>query len=251
MKKLNVFYMENELPEETNLPSDIYDIIGKEAYDYYHRKKALNIRTNYSHAETDYFAGARAWAKWIVRYDELCERFKSQDQEMFSIQQQYQQLKDKYDNILATEDGHLSATENVWQSGYAAGHEAGRERGTNELVQENERLKRWKMEAAELLTKINSYAHKHLEIKLGECAVEFVINRAKERDELKERCDKTEAALKELVRLKDKKDKEGNFIGYPTLKQGAWEDARKIIKEGESNTPAPVQGEKEVGDDSK
>lgn len=42
--------------------------------------------------------------------------------------QDYAELKDKYDNILATEDGHESQTENVWQSGYAAGHDAGYER---------------------------------------------------------------------------------------------------------------------------
>lgn len=35
----------------------------------------------------------------------------------------YTNLQTKYDNILATEDGHLSQTENVWQSGYAAGHD--------------------------------------------------------------------------------------------------------------------------------
>lgn len=40
----------------------------------------------------------------------------------------YDDLKAKYDAILATESGHESQTENVWQSGYAAGHEAGYER---------------------------------------------------------------------------------------------------------------------------
>jgi translation elongation factor EF-Ts len=59
-----------------------------------------------------------------------------------------------------------------------------------ELQQENAELRRWKMEAAELLTKIHSYAHKHLEIKLGESTVEFVIERAKERDEFKRQNDK-------------------------------------------------------------
>lgn len=56
----------------------------------------------------------------------------------------------------------------------------------HQVEKENEQLRGWKMEAAELLTKIHSYAHKHLEIKLGQCTVEFVIGRAKERDELKE-----------------------------------------------------------------
>lgn len=56
----------------------------------------------------------------------------------------------------------------------------------HQVEKENEQLRGWKMEAAELLTKIHSYAHKHLEIKLGQFTVEFVIGRAKERDELKE-----------------------------------------------------------------
>lgn len=68
----------------------------------------------------------------------------------------------------------------------------------DELGKENNMLRRWKMEATELLTKINSYAHKHLEIKLGQCAVDLVISMAKERDELKERCEKMEAALKAI-----------------------------------------------------
>lgn len=46
---------------------------------------------------------------------------------------EYTLLKQKYDNILATEDGHLNQTENVWQSGYAAGHDAGYEKGKNIL----------------------------------------------------------------------------------------------------------------------
>jgi hypothetical protein len=43
---------------------------------------------------------------------------------LLQLQQDYDFLKLKYDNILATESGHESKTENVWQSGYAAGHEA-------------------------------------------------------------------------------------------------------------------------------
>lgn len=47
-------------------------------------------------------------------------------------QDQYDELKAKYDAILATADGHSSQTENVWQSGYAAGHDVGYERGKRE-----------------------------------------------------------------------------------------------------------------------
>jgi DNA-binding transcriptional regulator YiaG len=72
----------------------------------------------------------------------------------------------------------------------------------DELEKGNNMLRRWKMEAVELLTKINSYAHKHLEIKLGQCAVDLVLSMAKQRDELKERCEKMEAALLSAQRLK-------------------------------------------------
>jgi hypothetical protein len=47
--------------------------------------------------------------------------------------QQYSELKIKYDNIVATEDGHESKTENVWQSGYATGHEAATEKHKKEF----------------------------------------------------------------------------------------------------------------------
>lgn len=69
----------------------------------------------------------------------------------------------------------------------------------DELAIENENLRRWKMEAAELLTKIHSYAHKHLEIKLGASTVEFVISMAKERDALKDKHDTLATVLQEFV----------------------------------------------------
>lgn len=62
----------------------------------------------------------------------------------------YDELNTKYDNILATESGHESKTENVWQSGFAAGHEAASERGKWEAqpgavwVKASERLPGWK-----------------------------------------------------------------------------------------------------------
>jgi hypothetical protein len=71
----------------------------------------------------------------------------------------------------------------------------------HQLQQENAELHRWKMEAAELLTKIHSYAHKHLEIKLGESTVEFVIERAKERDEFKLCNDRLKIALENVYRI--------------------------------------------------
>lgn len=71
----------------------------------------------------------------------------------------------------------------------------------HQAQQENAELKRWKMEAAELLTKIHSYAHKHLEIKLGESTVEFVIERAKERDKFKLGNDRLKIALENVYRI--------------------------------------------------
>src|SRR6266536_1594246 len=46
--------------------------------------------------------------------------------------------------------------------------------------QEIVQLKRWKMEAAELLTPINAYVHKHIEASLGQCSVKLVLERCKQ-----------------------------------------------------------------------
>jgi hypothetical protein len=57
---------------------------------------------------------------------ELAELFSTEyATKMQQLQQDYDAIKLKYDNILATESGHESQTENVWQSGYAAGHDEG------------------------------------------------------------------------------------------------------------------------------
>lgn len=53
-------------------------------------------------------------------------------------------------------------------------HEA--ERAQEEI----EQLKRWKMEAVELLTQIHSYVHKNMEVSLGQCNVKLVIDRCKQ-----------------------------------------------------------------------
>jgi hypothetical protein len=84
----------------------------------------------------------------------------------------------------------------------------------HEAQQENEQLRRWKMEAVELLTKINSYAHKHLEIKLGECAVEFVIAQAKERDELKQENEKMKAMAIGWRPLLEEVEREDRIYGH-------------------------------------
>jgi flagellar biosynthesis/type III secretory pathway protein FliH len=53
-----------------------------------------------------------------------------------TLKVRYDELKAKYEAILATADGHSSQTENVWQSGYAAGHDTGYERGKREAEQD-------------------------------------------------------------------------------------------------------------------
>jgi hypothetical protein len=105
----------------------------------------------------------------------------------------------------------------------------------DELVQENERLKRWKAEALTLLSQVDAYADKHAEIKLGQGKVEFTIARAKERDEFKWENDRLKIALENVYKIHS-----DQWTEYD----------RKVIKdlikkEGETNTPAPGEG-KEV-----
>jgi hypothetical protein len=69
---------------------------------------------------------------WRVNHEDL-EQFEWLDQSVSDLQSQYEELKEKYDNILATADGHSTQTENVWQSGYAWGHDAGYEKGKREV----------------------------------------------------------------------------------------------------------------------
>lgn len=68
-----------------------------------------------------------------------------------------------------------------------------------QAIKESTQLRQWKIEAVDLLTKINSYAHKHLEIKLGQSTVDFVIAMAKERDELKERAEKMAIEMESIL----------------------------------------------------
>jgi chromosome segregation ATPase len=49
-----------------------------------------------------------------------------------------------------------------------------------EAEQEIAQLKRWKIEAAELLAPINAYVHKHIEVSLGQCSVKLVLERCKQ-----------------------------------------------------------------------
>lgn len=49
----------------------------------------------------------------------------------------------------------------------------------HQAKQEIDQLKRWKMEAVELLTPIHAYVHKHIEAPLGCCNVKLVLDRCK------------------------------------------------------------------------
>lgn len=62
------------------------------------------------------------------------------------------------------------------------------------LAEENAQLKRWKMEAVELLTPINAYVHKHIEKSLGQSCVKLVL----------ERCEQYEAARSLLEKVLEK-----------------------------------------------
>lgn len=131
--------MENKLPEELQI-----EIANKAAAyaDQAHANDGDDIHIGY-------LDGATEWAQWKVRYDEL---------------------KERYDNILATEDGHESKTENVWQSGFATGHEAGYEKANHAVRNELQK--------------------------------QFIDNDVKwvaENQQLKERCEKMEAALIKIV----------------------------------------------------
>lgn len=64
----------------------------------------------------------------------------------------------------------------------------------DELVAEVEQLRRWKKEANMLLDPLYEYGRWHPDIKLGESITGFILTRAKERDTLKERCEKMEGA---------------------------------------------------------
>lgn len=50
----------------------------------------------------------------------------------------------------------------------------------HQVEQENAHLKRWKMEATELLTPIHAYVHKNMEVSLGQCNVKLVLDRCKQ-----------------------------------------------------------------------
>lgn len=139
----------------------------------------------------------------------------------------------------------------------------------DELVAENERLKRWKAEALTLLTLVDAYADKHPEIKLGQGKVEFTIARAKERDELKQGNERLKAKVNELMPMVEamvyysqihtvrgvrSAEMPTHEIAWKSAQRWLWDNckANKLgnytLKEGESNTPALGEG-REVGNE--
>jgi hypothetical protein len=49
----------------------------------------------------------------------------------------------------------------------------------HQVEQENTKLRRWKIEAVELVAPIHSYVHKHIGNSLGQCSVKLVLERCK------------------------------------------------------------------------
>lgn len=89
------------------------------------------------------------------------------------------ELQQKYDNILATESAFESKTENVWQSGFASGHDAAMEVMQKEIAE----LKRWKEEAKEVISPILDYGQsKEAGIQVGESVTKVVLERCKRFD---------------------------------------------------------------------
>lgn len=232
---------------ESKLPEEIRKEIRNESSFYANMEVQENpqLYVSWEQINRAYTNGANEWAPWKVKYDEL---------------------KEKYDNILATESGFESKTENVWQSGYAAGHDAGYEKWekervqrvhlekendlltakANELVAENERLK------ADFRKAIDDFrgasvivldAKEQVEKERDNLQAVYtaLFNTAQtsavKHQQLKERCEKMEAENERI-----KIALENVYL----IHSDQWtEYDRKVIKdlikkEGESNTRAPV-----------
>lgn len=141
-----------------------------------------------------------------VEYKKLNE---AQIKEKFELSEAFTTLKIKYDAILATEDGHSSQTENVWQSGYAAGHDA----ATAKHKSEFERIQKSAIH----------YANRKDEVE-------------KERDALRARNERMERALKAAKdALLVSEDNGDDF----TSAFNKFTSAYKLIDEALSGEPEP------------
>lgn len=76
------------MEENTKLPVEAKQKIWFEAEKYTEGKvKAIN--EEHFNVYNAYIEGATAYAHWKLKYDELCERYKSLDQAMFAMQQEH------------------------------------------------------------------------------------------------------------------------------------------------------------------
>jgi hypothetical protein len=110
----------------------------------------------------------------------------------------------------------------------------------DELKKEADDLQRWKREACLVIDPIIEYGQRHPDAKLGHSIVTFVIDRCKDYDRLKERCEKMEAALKEIAMQKTCEETENDpdgIVGSDGKKMGdievgydcCIEEARKAL----------------------
>ncbi len=121
------------------LPAAVQKQIDQEAEQYaslQHTDKGKHFghyqSQRWDDAKEDWEAGATSYATKLLTAEEKIKVLEYDNTRLKGELEGYkaacEELKEKYDNILATESGHESKTENVWQSGYASGHEAGCEK---------------------------------------------------------------------------------------------------------------------------
>jgi len=203
----------NNTPADVQLPEEITNQINQEAEKYGFVVPYDGGRQFYNHDKCNgYVAGATAWAIWKQKYDELkahsavwvkaSERMPAG--KMRDLPLKYKGkcysgdfLYDYYFNfpfgaVGVDYDGNRSPQELEdveWLD----------ESGATDLQAELEQLRRWKKEAISVMSPVLDYAQKHGDIKLGHSCTDFVLNRCKDYDQLKERAGKMEAALKNAV----------------------------------------------------
>ena len=106
----------------------------------------------------------------------------------------------------------------------------------DELKGEVDDLKRWKREACMVIDPIIEYGQGHKDAKLGRSITEFVIERCKEYDRIKDKADKMEAALREIIKdIGSLADGDIFEIASKALQQ--WNDEKK-----EATDPCPSCG---------
>ncbi len=110
----------------------------------------------------------------------------------------------------------------------------------DELRKETDDLNRWKREACMVIDPIIEYGQGHKDAKLGRSITEFVIERCKDYDRIKDKADKMEAALQNIAMQKTCEETENDpdgIIGSDGKKMGyievgydcCIEEARKAL----------------------